>query len=218
MAPDLTIDMSLVALTRSDIRRVVRRVGGRSPYGHQQGFLGQGVGYWAGTVGFNRLSGGGSRGLNGIALLEAVIADLQDGQKSFRVPMQRQGSRLITLHDDAAPATVVKHKHGDIGLLQTGTGGVIDKPTVNSKTVRVTIIPGTRLTVGHRLYLAAPAAGAQVITGAVPVTIPDWPTASGATVHIEDPYAVGRVPQAVDITMMRIGSWGGPWQIDWEEA
>ena len=217
-APDLTLDLAGVALTRSDLSRMTRRQGGRTPYGHQSGYLQQGIGYWVGTVGFERLSRGAhpKRGIKGIASLEAFIAEIQDGARSFRVPMPRQASPLVEVYDAAAPATSFDLE--DAGTLRTQAGGVIAAPTIGAKTAAIRIQPGTRLTVDHELFVAKHSAGEQVITTSKPVTIPDFPTATGKEVELASPYAVGRVPVGADITMQRSGSWGGPWQIAWEEA
>ena len=215
---DITFDRSNVLLVRSDIQWFRRRSGGRTPYGHPSGILTQGVGFWHGTFEFARQSKHGSKGIKGIADLEAFLAEIQDGTATFRVPMSRQSAPLISLVENADPSKAVTYKHGELGTLRTAAGGRIAIPTVNSKTVRVSILPGTRLVVDHQLYLAKQSAGTQVITTAAPQTIPDWPTDSGNEVEIESPYAVGRVLTDFDITMSRVGSFGGPWSVRWEQA
>ena len=216
MAPDLTLDLSSVLLVRSDIERFERRAGGRTAYGHQSGNLRQGVGYWYGIFEFARQSRiTPSKGIKGILQLEAAIAEIQSGSVTFRVPMQKQIAPVVRLLEGA---TEVPYKHGDIGDLDVGSGGIIDQPTVNTKTVDVRIVPGTRLTVNHRLYQATARAGEQTITTAAPVTTPEWDAKDGDTVTIETPYAVGRIPVDADIVMPRTGSYGGPWAIQWEEA
>ena len=227
MQPNLTLDLSAVALIRSDIRRIVRRAGGRSPYGHSSGNLKQGVGYWAGTVEFERLSKWDKGtyidttvnppkvvtrrgGIRGISSLEAALAELQDGSKTFRVPMPNQSWPLFSVR--IPPST--EFVNGDPGTLTTGSGGVV----VSSTGAGVKVMPGTRMTVDRELYVAVYSEGEQTITSATPVTIPKWPTVSGKTVDIKSPYVIGRVRIGVDITMYRSGSWGGPWTIEWEEA
>ena len=215
-APDLTLDLSGLFLIRSDLVRMSKRYGGRTPYGHSGGILTVGADYWTGTVEFERQSRGGHPA--GIAQIEAAIAELQDSSKTFRVPMPKQGRPLVVCVDSANNALTLEQVE-QVGALRIAAGGALEVPVVGGRSVKIDILPGTRLTVDHDLYMATHSGGMQTVTAAAPKTVPEWPAAAaGKTVDVASPYAVGRIAADGAVPMQRAGSWGGPWRIAWEQA
>ena len=236
-APDLTLDLSGVALVRSDIQWNRPRTGGRTAYGHNAGVLTQGVGYWTGMVVFERLARRDEHiesragGIRGIAALEGFIAEIQESGRTFTVPMPPQGPPLVR-YENAADASEA-FSADQIGAITVATGdsGVITVPDIGAKKVKIVLLPGTRITVGEKLHVIAYADGTpKTVAGdtpqVVPTTVPEWPIVTTGTDHayagmdveIDAPFAVGRVPVDQSVTLQRAGTWGGPWQIPWEEA
>ena len=220
----ITIPLDRVRLTRSDLIRMPPvRYGGRGPYGHPQGVLRSGVGYWSGTVEFERqtLTKHPNKGIGGIAAFEAILAEIAEAGATFQVPMQNprhgQSERGLVSYLNQADAGE-SFTAAEVGAVVTGAGGVIVAPAVGAATVDIMIAPGTRLTVNHELFMSRISAGTQNITAAKPDTIPEFPSATGQAVELEQPYAVGRAALNRNITMTRRGSWGGGWTIQWEEA
>ena len=102
---------------------------GAAPTDINQGIDLQGAGYWAGVVEFERLSRGKhpQRGSKGIAALEALIAELTETGKSFRVPMPSQSDPVVVFEAESTPGTFATPAQA--GSLATVVGGKLGKPS-----------------------------------------------------------------------------------------
>ena len=210
----IVFDLSLAKLASSDLTRLKPgAIDGITVFGHRRGRLDQGRGRWSGMFGFTQRSRATPDGRKAMAYIESKIARIKETGEEFRVPMFRNHDLItVTQQVDGAPTSIE-------GITITvGTGGVLSVPNVSNRIVRIEALDGTRLTLGSSLYLLN---GDQVLagTGATkPVTTPEWPTVSAEEVELLRPFAHGFVMPENAMTMMRRGSWGGPYDVSWIEA
>ena len=199
----LTFDLTAFSLTRSDLKRMEITHGGRGGYGHDHGVLRQGTGYWTGTLAFERRSRGN---VAAVAKMEAMLAEIAGGVKTFWVPMSPQGPPLVSYS-----AAV----EGDI-TAPTADGALYAEDAAKNP-VTIILLPGTRIRVGNRLFMTK-FSGPQTVTATPPETIPEWDVAASAVAVLDAPTVAGRMRPPDSASMTRMGSWRGPWTIEWEEA
>lgn len=198
--------------------RIEHSVGGRSEtYGHDQGILRRGVGYWRGIVEFHRRFVKEAN-YPGIGYVRSAIAELADSSKSFKVPMDTQYGKGLVRFVLRSSGDEIDHASvaGDLvtaagttfGPLNDGGAGIVD----------VVLLPGAYFTIDNELYMATASAGQQTVTVNAVESIPEFPSGTGDTIELDKPFAVGRVPVGETIAPVQRNDTAGGWTLPWEQA
>lgn len=198
--------------------RVEHTIGGRSDvYGHFEGVMPRGRGYWRGVVEFHRRFVKSSN-YPGIGYVRAAIAELAESVRTFKVPMDTQyGKGLVRfkLRSTGAeiPAGAV------VGTLTTAANSRFSAlRNAGGATVDVELLPGAFFTIDNELYMASATAGVQTVTSASVRSIPKFPTATGMSIELDKPFIVGRIPPGEIVTPAETQDSSGGWVLPWEQA
>ena len=198
--------------------RVDHSVGGRGEtYGHYQGVMRRGIGYWAGVVEFHRLYLK-PENYPGIGYIRAAIAELSAHDRTFAVPMDTQYDKGLVRFVSRSTGAEINHSQA-VGSMRTAAGnqfGLLADADGNA--VDIVLLPGAYFTIDHALYQATATAGEQTVTAAAVQCIPDFPDGTGTAIELDEPYAVGRIPIGQSVRPQEQGHISGGWVLPWVQA
>ena len=205
--------------TGCDLRRVNRAYGGRSEqYGYESTRLLVGTSYWSGTARIGTL-GKSHRDLAGS--IEGALGQLVGGIKTFKVPIGRSGVRQAW--KDSAGNRTLDDFSGDSFIIDE-TRLVSGMPTIDGRTLTVTLQTGTFVTVDHALHMAIDdqeiTNGSRLVLDSMHF-IPEIPAPATSTtkqVIFRNPYLVARVPADATVEMPHSDGWYGPYALPFNEA
>ena len=140
----------------------------------------------------------------GIGYVRAAIAELADGSKSFKVPMDTQyGKGLVKFRVRSTNADIAAKDVA--GSITTAAGQFSALADGNGNAVDIVLLPGAYFTIGNLLYQARATAGEQTVSAGAVSSIPGFPSGTGDAIELDRPYAVGRLPSGSVIRPLESG-------------